>query len=128
MKTASRINLLRRILLAKVVVAVAAWGLPALVGSAGFLAVFGITMPADPIFLRLFGVLAIALAVAYGYAYQDPVRNVAIIKVGVVDNGLATLTIIFLGLTVGVSSWFVWVSALLSAFFCAAFAVLMPRE
>ena len=128
METAPRINLLRRILLAKVVVAVAAWGLPALVGPAGFLAFFGITMPADPIFLRLFGVLAIALAVAYWYAYRDPVRNVAILKVGIVDNGLATLTIIFLGLTVGISSWFVWVSALLSAFFAAAFAVLMPRE
>ena len=128
METAPRINLLRRILLAKVVVAVAAWGLPALVGPAGFLAFFGITMLADPIFLRLFGVLAIALAVAYWYAYRDPVRNVAILKVGIVDNGLATLTIIFLGLTVGISSWFVWVSALLSAFFAAAFAVLMPRE
>jgi len=128
METAPRINLLRRILLAKVVVTVAAWGLPALVGPAGFLAFFGITMPADPTFLRLFGALAIALAVAYWYAYQDPVRNVAILKVGIVDNGLATLTIIFVGLTVGISSWFIWVSALLTAFFGAAFAILMPRE
>ncbi len=128
METKPRINLLRRILLAKVVVTVAAWGLPALVGPAEFLAVFGITMPADPIFLRLFGALAMALALAYWYAYRDPVRNVAILKVGIVDNGLATVTIIFLGLTVGISSWFIWVSGLLTAFFGVAFAVLMPRE
>jgi hypothetical protein len=126
MERSLRLRWLRRVLLIKVVVTFLAWGLPALVGPPAFLALFGIGMPEDPIFLRLFGVLAIALGVAYWYAYQDPVRNVAILKVGVVDNGLATLTVIILGLTVGISSWYVWVSGALTALFCIAFAVLTP--
>jgi hypothetical protein len=128
METSQRVHLLRRILLVKVVLTLLVWGLPALIGPPALLELLSIAMPEDPIFLRMFGALAIALAVAYWYAYQDPVKNVAILKVGVVDNGLATLTIIVLGLTVGISSWFVWVSAALTAFFCIAFVVLMPRS
>jgi len=61
-------------------------------------------MPDDPIFLRLFGAIVTAVGVAYWYAYRDPVRNIVILKFGVVDNGLVTVTIIVMGLTVGVSS------------------------
>ena len=84
-------------------------------------------MPDDPIFLRLFGAIVTAIAVAYWYAYQDPVRNIAILKFGVVDNGVVTLTIIVMGITVGVSGWFFWLSAVLTAFFCIASACQMPR-
>ena len=64
---------------------------------------------------------------AYWYAYRDPVRNSAIVSVGVVDNALATLTILALALTVGVSAWFIWASAALTAFFCVALFILMPQ-
>ena len=119
---------LRRVLLVKVVVTFLAWGLPALIGPPGFLAFFGIDMPEDPMFLRMFGAVVTALGVAYWYAYRDPLRNVAILKVGVVDNGLVTLAVIVLGLTTGISSWFIWVSAVLTTFFCIAFLVLMPKD
>lgn len=127
MKTSQLLYWLRRLLLAKVILTFLAWALPALIAPPSFLALFGMVMPEDPLFLRLLGAVLIAMGLAYWYAYQDPVKNVAIVKVGVVDNGLATLTVIALGFTVGISSWFVWVSALLTAFFCIAFAVLMPK-
>jgi hypothetical protein len=92
-----------------------------------FLALFDIPMPDDPIFLRLFGAVVSAVGVAYWYAYRDPIKNIAVLKFGVIDNGLVTLTIIVLGLTVGVSSWFFWFSAGLTAFFCIALIRLMPR-
>jgi hypothetical protein len=128
METSQRLHWLRRVLLIKVVLTFLAWGLPALIAPPAFLALFGIAMPEDPIFLRLFGAAVTAVGVAYWYAYQDPVKNVAVLKFGIVDNGLITLTIIVLGLTVGISSWFIWVSGILTAFFCVAFVVLVPRE
>jgi hypothetical protein len=127
MNTSQRMQWLQRVLLVKVVVTLLLWGLPTLIGPPAFLALFDIEMPQDPIFLRLFGAVVSAFGVAYWYAYRDPLKNAAIVRVGVVDNGLVTLTIIVLGLTTGVSSWFIWVSAVLTASFCVAFLVLMPR-
>ena len=126
---ASQKNLwLRKVLLVKVIITFLLWGLPALLAPPAFLALFGITMPTDPIFLRLFGAVVSAVGVAYWYAYRDPIKNIAILKFGVVDNGLVTLTIIIIGLTVGISSWFFWLSAAMTAFFFIALISLMPRE
>lgn len=126
MDTSPKMVWLRRVLLVKVIVTFLAWGLPALFAPSAFLALFGITMPDDPIFLRLFGAVVTAVGVAYWYAYRDPVRSIAILKFGVVDNGLVTLTIIVMGITVSALSWFFWLSAVLTAFFCIALACLMP--
>ena len=128
MTNSHRLLWLRRVLLLKVVLTLGLWGLPALLAPPAFLALFGLEMPADPIFLRLFGAVVTAFGVAYWYAYRDPVRNVAILKAGLVDNGLVTLTIIVVGLTAGLSSWFFAVSAALTAFFFLAFLALMPQE
>lgn len=119
---------LRRILLVKVIACVLVWGLPALVGPPALLNLFGVEMPDDPTVLRGFGALATALGLAYWYAFRDPVRNVAIVRFGVVDNGLGAATLLVLALTAGLSSWFYWVSLALLVFFCLAFLVLMPRE
>lgn len=119
---------LRRVLLVKVILTLGLWGLPALLAPPAFLALFGIEMPADPIFMRLFGAVVTAFGVAYWYAFRDPLRNVAILKAGLVDNGLVTLTIIVVGLTSGLSSWFFAVSAVLTALFFLALLALMPRE
>jgi hypothetical protein len=124
----SKIVWLRRVLLFKVIVTFAMWGLPTLVGPAAFLALFGIDVPAEPIFLRLFGAVVTAFGVAYWLAYRAPVKNAVVVKVGIVDNGLVTLTIIALGLTAGVTNAFIWISAALTTFFCVAFSVLLPRE
>jgi hypothetical protein len=128
MDTSQQSLWLRKILLVKVIVTFLLWGLPALLAPPAFLALFGITMPDDPIFLRLFGAVVSAVGVAYWYAYRDPIKNMAILKFGVIDNGLVTLTIIIIGLTAGVSSWFFWLSACITAFFCIALFWLMPRN
>ncbi len=118
---------LRRVLLAKVALCFFLWGLPTLFASAATMEPMGMSMPADPFPMRLLGVLFLVLGVAYWYGYRDPVRNVAIVKVGVVDNGLVAVLVLFLGVTGGVPA-FVWFSGILGALFCAAFLRLMPKE
>jgi hypothetical protein len=118
---------LRRVLFLKVLITIFVWGLPALLGPLPLLALLGVPIPEDPVYLRLFGGACTAWGVAYAYAYRDPVRNVAMIKAGLVDNALPTLVIVFIGLTGGISSAFLWASALMTGFFFASFLILMPR-
>jgi len=92
------------------------------------LAFLKLPIPADPIYLRLFGGACTAFGVAYWFAYQDPIRNVAIVKAGLADNGLITLVIFYLGIIGAVSSAFILISGLLTALFFVSFLVLMPRE
>ena len=119
---------LRRVLFVKVFVTVFVWGLPALLGPLSLLAILKVPIPADPIYLRLFGGAATAWGVAYWFAYKNPVWNTAIVKAGLIDNALPTLVIVYLGITRGVSSAFIWISGLLTALFFVSFLVLMPRE
>jgi len=118
---------LRRVLLVKVLVTILVWGLPSLLGPLSLLAILKVPIPADPIYLRLFGGAATAWGVAYWFAYRDPVRNVAILKAGLVDNALPTLAIMIIGLTGGISSAFIWISGLLTGLFFLSFLLLMPR-
>ena len=124
----SRTNFLRGILFLKWIVTLVVWGLPALVGPPALFDLLGIPFPSDPTFVRLFGAVVTAVALAYWYAWKDPVRNIAIIKFGILDNGLVTATILILGFTVGLSGWFFWVSAILTAFFFVAFTVYMLQS
>jgi hypothetical protein len=64
---------------------------------------------------------------AYWYAYKDPVKNVAIVKAGVLDNALVTLTILVFTLVYDLRSIFMWISALLVFVFFLSFVILMPR-
>jgi hypothetical protein len=118
---------LRRVLLVKVLVTILVWGLPALLGPLSLLAILKVPIPADPIYLRLFGGAATAWGVAYWFAYKDPIRNVAILKAGLVDNALPTLAILIIGLTGGISSAFIWISDLFTGLFFLSFLLLMPR-
>jgi hypothetical protein len=127
-KTNDRNNFLQVILLLKWIVTLLVWGLPALLGPPALFKLLGIPFPGDPMFVRLFGAVVTALALAYWYAWKDPERNVAIIKFGILDNGLVTATILFLAFTVGLSSWFFWASAVLTAFFFISFAVYIVRS
>jgi len=124
----NRTNFLRGILFLKWIVTLLVWGLPALVGPPALFELLGIPFPSDTTFVRLFGAVVTAVALVYWYAWKDPVRNVAIIKFGILDNGLVTATILFLGFTVGLSSWFFWVSAILTAFFFVSFTVYMLQS
>jgi hypothetical protein len=119
---------LRRVLLVKVLLTLFAWGLPALLGPMSLLTILKLPIPAELIYLRLFGGACTAFGVAYWFAYQDPIHNVAIMKAGLVDNGLITLVIFYLGLTGKVSSAFILISGLLTALFFVSFLALMPRE
>jgi uncharacterized membrane protein YoaK (UPF0700 family) len=85
-------------------------------------------MPEDPFFLRIFGAVQVGLALLYWFAYRDPVRNRDIVKYAIFDNGLSTLAIVGVALTTGLASWFFWVSGALTAFFCVAFWLLLPKE
>ena len=123
-----RLVWLRRVLFAKALLTLFVWGLPALLGPLSLLALLGVPIPEDPIYLRLFGGACTAFGVAYWLAYQDPVRNVAIVKAGLADNGLITLVILFLGLTGRMSSAFIWLSGLLTGLFFLLFLLLMPTQ
>jgi hypothetical protein len=107
MTTDLRLVWLRRVLFIKILITILVWGLPALLGPLSLLAILGVPVPEDPIYLRFFGGAATAWGVAYWFAYKDPLRNVAILKAGLIDNALPTLVILFLGITAGVSSVFI---------------------
>ncbi|MDH7475781.1 MAG: hypothetical protein QHJ74_17535 [Anaerolineae bacterium] len=128
MTTDLKLLWLRRVLFLKVLLTLFAWGLPALLGPLSFLAILRVPIPEDPIYLRLFGGACTAFGVAYWFAYRDPVRNVAIVKAGLADNGLITLVILFLGLAGKMSSAFIWLSGLLTGLFFLLFLLLMPRH
>lgn len=128
MTTDFKLIWLRRVLFVKVLLTLFAWGLPALLGPVSLFALLRVPIPEDPVYLRLFGGACTAFGVAYWFAYRDPVRNVAIVKAGLVDNGLITLVIFFLGLTGRMFSTFIWLSGLLTGLFFLLFLLLMPRE
>lgn len=127
MATDLKLLWLRRVLFVKVLVTILVWGLPALLGPLSLLAFLKVPIPAEPIYLRLFGGACTAWGVAYWFAYKDPVRNVAIVKAGLIDNALPTLAIVYLTLTAQVSSVFIWISGLLTGLFFLSFLVLLPR-
>ncbi len=128
MDSTVKLGWLKRVLLLKMIAVLFVWGLPALTGSASFLKLFGVSMPDDPFFLRIFGAVSVGLTLLYWYAYRDPLRNRDVVKYAVFDNGLSTLAILFIAFTSGLSSWFFWVSGALTAFFAVAFWILIPQE
>ena len=127
MTAGRKLNWLKRVLAVKVVLTLFVWGFPTLLAPMSLFRLLGVPTPDDTTFVRLAGGAIVAIGVAYWYAYREPVRNVAILKMGVVDNGLATLVIIVLTALNGLSSVFMWVTALLTFIFFIAFILLMPR-
>lgn len=127
MSAENRLLWLKRVLGAKVVLTIFAWGLPALLAPMSLLQMLGIPTPSSPLFVRFFGSVVTAFGIAYWYAYKDPVRNVAILKAGIVDNALATLVVAVMCFTAGLASVFIWISGVLTGFFFLSFWVLMPK-
>ena len=126
MATDTRLSLLRQILAGKVALTLFVWGLPALLAPMTLFQRLGVPTPDDPLFLRLFGAVVVAVGVAYWYAYKDPIHNVAILKAGIVDNGLVTLVIVVFTVFYDLRSVFMWVSGVLTFLFFVSFIVLMP--
>jgi len=127
MSNSQRLNWLKRILAVKTAFTLFAWGLPALIAPMSIFHLLGVPTPDDPLFVRLFGAVVTAVGLAYWYAYRDPVQNAAILKVGILDNGLVTLTILVFIVFYGLRSIFMWASALLTLAFFVSFILLMPR-
>jgi hypothetical protein len=127
MTDAPRHRTLRQILLVKWLATLLVWGLPALLAPPALFRLLGVPLPDDLTFVRLFGAVATAAALAYFFAWRDPVRNRAILLYGVLDCGLATATLVVLAVTAGLTSPFLLGSAVLLAFFTVAFIALMPR-
>ncbi len=127
MTTNQKLSWLKRVLAVKVVLTLFVWGLPPLLAPMSLFRALGVPVPDDTTFVRLAGAAIVAIGVGYWYAYRDPVRNIAILKLGVVDNGLAALVIIGLTALNGLSSVFLWVTALLTFIFFIAFILLMPK-
>jgi hypothetical protein len=119
---------LKRILILKILVVALMWGLPSLLAPASILTFFGVSMPADPFFMRMFGGILCGLVFLYWFAYQNPLKNRDIIRYAVIDNSLAFLTILGVGLTSGISNPMVWSSAVLVLFFAVSFWYLMPSK
>ena len=82
---------------------------------------------ADLTILRIFGAVLIAMSVAYWLASKDPLRNLAIIWMAIVYNGLAAMVILILGLTTGIG-WYLWFSVVIKLLFFIAFMVLIPKS
>jgi hypothetical protein len=73
------------------------------------------------------GAVITAFGVAYWYAYKDPVHNIAILKAGVIDNGLVTLVTLFYIVFYDLRSITMLISALLTLVFFISFILLMPK-
>jgi len=128
MEETTKITWLKRVLILKILAVLFIWGVPSLFGTAPMLSMFGVTLPEDPFYLRIFGAIMFAIALLYWFAYRAPVRNRDIIRYAVVDNGLVTIVVLVIAFTSGLSSWFFWVSAGLTAFFTITFAMLVPKD
>ena len=117
---------LRKVLLIKVILTVILWAIPSLFAPPLILEFFGLPT-ADLTILRIFGAVLLSMSVAYWFAYKDPLRNLAVIWMAIVYNGLAALVILILGLTVGVG-WFLWFSVVIKLLFFVAFLILIPKK
>ena len=117
---------LRKVLLLKVILTVILWAIPSLVAPPLILEFFGLPT-ADLTILRIFGAVLLSMSFAYWFAYKDPLRNLAVIWMAIVYNGLAALVILILGLTVGVG-WYLWFSIVIKILFFVAFLILVPKS
>lgn len=118
---------LKRIWVLKIVLNFLIWGLPLLLFPLPLLQRTGTVVPDDPIYLRLLGAVITAMGVAYWYAWKDPVRNVAVLKAGVVDNALVTLVAFYFIFFRGLMNLTLMISAVLTLFFFFTFILLMPK-
>jgi hypothetical protein len=118
---------LKRILAVKVALTFLFWGLPLLLMPITLLKRLGMPTPDDPIYLRLLGAVIMAIGVAYWYAFKDPVHNIAILKAGIVDNGLVTLVTLVFIVFYGLRGITFLISLPLTLFFFISFILLMPK-
>ena len=125
--TNNKLLWLKRILAVKVILCFFFWGLPSLLAPLSLFQNLGVPTAEDPLYQMSLGAIVIAFGIAYWYAFKDPVHNIAIVKVGVVDNGLATLVILYFVVFRDLRSSIMLISGLLTLIFFISFILLMPR-
>jgi len=125
--TNNKLLWLKRILAVKAILCFFFWGLPSLLAPLSLFQNLGVPTAEDPLYQMSLGAIVIAFGIAYWYAFKDPVHNIAIVKVGVVDNGLATLVILYFVVFRDLRSSIMLISGLLTLIFFISFILLMPR-
>jgi len=123
----NRLLWLKRILAVKVIMCFFFWGIPSLLAPFSLFQNLAVPTAEDPLYQMSLGAIVIAFGVAYWYAFKDPVHNIAIVKVGVVDNCLATLVILYCVIFRDLRTSIMLISGLLTLFFFISFILLMPR-
>ena len=118
---------LKRILAVKVIYTFVFSGLPLLLYPISLLQWFGLPTPDYPIYMRLLGAVATAVGVAYWYAYKDPIHNIAILRAGIVDNGLVSLVLIIFIVFYNFRNITFLINLPLTLFFFISFILLMPK-
>ena len=68
MDETKKITWLKRVLIFKIIIVVFMWALPSWIAPASVLKVFGVDMPPDPFFMRMFGATQVGLAVLFWLA------------------------------------------------------------
>jgi hypothetical protein len=107
----------------KVLVTAGLWAGPALLLPREWFPTFGIPEPPEEtvVFVRLLGAAYVALLVGYALAWQSPARHAAMIVVGAISNGLASMVILAAGVHGAFTTWgilgsvYIWGSALAAA-------------
>jgi len=127
MSNSNKLLWLKRILAVKVIYTVLLSGLPLLLLPTSLLQRFGTPTPDYPIYMRLLGAVITAFGIAYWYAYKDPVHNIAILKAGIVDNGLVSLVNLIFIVFYNFRGISFLISLPLTLFFFISFILLMPK-
>jgi hypothetical protein len=127
MSNTNKLIWLKRILAAKVIYTFFFSGLPLLLYPTSLLQWFGMPIPDYPIYIRILGAVITAVGVAYWYAYKDPVHNIAILKVGIVDNGLVTLVNLIFIVFYNFKVIAFVITLPITIFFFISFILLMPK-
>ncbi len=127
MSNSNKLLWLKRILAVKVIYTLVFSGLPLLLYPTTLLQWFGLPMPDQLIYMRLMGAIATAVGVAYWYAYKDPVHNIAILRAGIVDNGLVSLVFIIFIVFYNFRNITFLISLPLTLFFFLSFILLIPK-
>jgi hypothetical protein len=127
MSSSKKLFWLKIVLAVKILFTFLFWGLPLLFFPISLLQALGVP-PDDTIYIRLLGAVITAFGVAYWYAYKDPVHNIAILKAGIVDNGLVTLVTLFFIIFYDLRSITMLISGVLTLVFFISFILLMPKK
>ena len=128
---------LRAVLLFAAFVNIFFWGAQGLMASQRVADLWGITLPENPVYVRIIGAFALAMGVLYYYAARDPERHRLIVKVAILKNAILTVILFIAMMGMGIATYlslsafilgFWGLNLVLCAFFTIALWLLFPSE